>query len=132
VRVIDSSSLVKYFSREENWELVKQYILEGIITIDLAIKELGNALWKKVLRGELPLEVAKAILEDLAENKVLKLVDQGKYLVKAFEIAVNHKITVYDALFVAVAFKENLELITSDSKQREVAEEYGIKTIYIP
>jgi hypothetical protein len=39
VRVIDSSALVKYFAREEDWERVRELILEGVITLDLAIKE---------------------------------------------------------------------------------------------
>ena len=39
MKVIDSSALVKYFAREEGWERVRELILEGVITLDLAIKE---------------------------------------------------------------------------------------------
>jgi len=51
VRVIDSSTLVKYFSHEAGWEKAREIILEGMLTLDLAIKEVVSALWKKVLRG---------------------------------------------------------------------------------
>jgi predicted nucleic acid-binding protein len=44
VKVIDSSALIKYFSREEGWERVREVMLEGVVTLDLAIKELSNAL----------------------------------------------------------------------------------------
>jgi len=44
VRVIDSSSLVKFFSKEEGWEKVAQIIEEGVITLDLSIKEVGYQL----------------------------------------------------------------------------------------
>lgn len=50
MKVIDSSSLAKFFSREEGWNRVKEVILEGIVTLDLGIKEVVNALWKKVLK----------------------------------------------------------------------------------
>ncbi len=132
MRVIDSSALVKYFSREEHWEIVRKYMLEGVITIDLAIKELSNALWKKVLRGELFPETARTILQDLVGDNIFKIVSQSKYLVKAFDIAIKYGVTIYDVLFIAVALDENMGLITSDQKQKEVAEKLGVKTIYIP
>ena len=51
MKVIDSSALIKYFSCEEGWERVREVMLEGVVTLDLAIKELLNALWKKVRRA---------------------------------------------------------------------------------
>ena len=44
MRVIDSSALIKYFTREEGWEKVREILLNGAITLDLAVKELGSAL----------------------------------------------------------------------------------------
>ena len=62
--VVDSSVLAKYVLREEGWEEVEKYLERGTITLDLAVKEVLNALWKRVMRGELErsyaLEVAKA------------------------------------------------------------------------
>ncbi|MEM1611366.1 MAG: type II toxin-antitoxin system VapC family toxin [Sulfolobales archaeon] len=49
MRVIDPSSLIKYFSREEGWDRVRDLMRDGVITLDLAVKEVANALWKKVL-----------------------------------------------------------------------------------
>jgi len=34
VRVIDSSTLVKYFSHEAGWEKAREIILEGALTLD--------------------------------------------------------------------------------------------------
>ncbi|MEJ2781337.1 hypothetical protein WIW89_10745 [Stygiolobus sp. CP850M] len=47
MRVIDSSSLVKFFSKEKGWEKVAEIITEGIMTLDLSIKEVANTMWKK-------------------------------------------------------------------------------------
>jgi predicted nucleic acid-binding protein len=129
VKVIDSSTLVKYLSREAGWEKTREIILEGVITLDLAIKEIINALWKKVSRNEMSFELALKIVKDLVEGKPFPIESQEQYLVEAFEISIKNKITIYDALFITFAKKRGLELITSDMKQADVARELGIKVV---
>jgi len=131
VRVIDSSALIKYFSREKGWEDVRRYMLEGVLTIDLAIKETLNALWRKIIKEEIMYETVVKLIKDLTENRPFPLESQEQYLTDAFEIAVNNHITIYDALFIAVAKRRNLELITSDKKQANIAERLGVKTILV-
>jgi predicted nucleic acid-binding protein len=131
VKVIDSSALIKYFSREEGWENVREVMLEGVVTLDLAIKELSNALWKKVRRAEMSIDIARSILEDLITNKAIPIESEDKYLDKAFEIAVEHGITVYDSLFIAMALKRSLDLITCDENQASIARKLGVKTLTI-
>lgn len=132
MRVIDTSSLVKYFSKENGWEKVRDYMLYGVITVDLAIKEIANALWKKVLKEEMPVNIATQILSDLLSGNAIATLDEKKYLMKALNIAIQHKVTIYDALFIVATLENNLELITSDEKQKNVAEKLGIKVVYIP
>jgi predicted nucleic acid-binding protein len=131
VRVIDSSALIKYFSREKGWEDVRRYMLEGVLTIDLAIKETLNALWRKIIKEEIMYETVVKLIKDLTENRPFPLESQEQYLTDAFEIAVNNHITIYDALFIAVAKRRNLELITSDKKQADIAERLGVNTILV-
>ncbi len=131
MKVIDSSALIKYFSREEGWERVREVMLEGVVTLDLAIKELSNALWKKVRRAEMSIDIARSILEDLIANKAIPIESEDKYLDKAFEIAVEHGLTVYDSLFIAMALKRSLDLITCDENQASIARKLGVKTLTI-
>ena len=56
MRIIDSSSLAKFFCREEGWDSVEELILEGVVSLDLSVKEVANALWKKALNGEIKAE----------------------------------------------------------------------------
>lgn len=128
MRVIDSSSLVKFFSREEGWKDVEKVLLEGVVSLDLSVKEVANALWKRVLRGEMGFDDAAKIIADLPEAEVIKVADQNRYLSKAFKIAVKNKVTVYDALFIALAKELNVELVTSDAKQAEIAEGEEVST----
>jgi predicted nucleic acid-binding protein len=76
-------------------------------------------------------ETVVKIIKDLTENRPFPLESQERYLTDAFEIAVNNHITIYDALFIAVAERRNLELITSDKKQADIAERLGVKTILV-
>jgi len=126
VKVIDSSSLVKFFSKEKDWEKVAQIISEGVITLDLSIKEVANALWKKILIGEMKEDIAIRILSDLLKHEAIIIVNQDEYLIEAFKIANKNKITIYDSLFIALAKSMNLELVTSDIKQYEIAKNEGI------
>ena len=61
MRVIDSSALVKYFTREAGWEKVREVLIDGVVTLDLAVKEVANALWKRVTRGEIDYDTALTI-----------------------------------------------------------------------
>jgi len=131
VRVIDSSTLIKYLSREAGWEKAREIILEGVLTLDLAIKEVVSALWKKVLRGEMSFELALKIVKDLVEGRPLPLEPQEGYLAEAFEISVKSKITIYDALFITLAKKRNLELVTSDEKQADAARKHNVKVTVV-
>jgi predicted nucleic acid-binding protein len=131
VRVIDSSSLVKFFSKEEGWEKVAQIISEGVITLDLSIKEVANALWKKILKGDLNEDIAIKILYDLLKREAMIIVNQDEYLIEAFKITNRNKITIYDSLFIALAKSKNLELVTSDIKQYEIAKNEGVNALLI-
>jgi len=81
VRVIDSLALVKYFSRESGWEEVERIMLEGVVTLDLAVKELANALRKKVSGNEMSFEIAARIIRDIVKGKPFPVEPQEPYLV---------------------------------------------------
>jgi predicted nucleic acid-binding protein len=108
-----------------------QIFLTGVVTLDLAIKELSNALWKKVLRNEMNYETAARIIRDIVEGKPFPIEPQERYFLNAFEIAVKGNATVYDALFIAMARGKNLELVTCDEKQAEIAEKLGLKVVLV-
>jgi predicted nucleic acid-binding protein len=44
----------------------------------------------------------------------------------AFTLSITYGITVYDALYVALALERNLPLLTLDEKQKRVATTLGI------
>lgn len=128
MKIIDSSTIVKYFSAEPGWGDLREY-LNVPVTIELSIQELGNALWKKVSSNQFDLNSASEILIEF--QRITKFYDQRKYVKRACEISVNHHITIYDSLFIAAALVENCELITSDTNQGRISAENGVKTIVV-
>jgi predicted nucleic acid-binding protein len=127
VKVIDSSALIKYVTKEENWEAVETHIKEGCTTLELAIKETANALAKKTVKNEVTIETSKEIIARIP--RIVRIVPQTEHFPKALEIAAKHEITIYDALFIALAANTGQPLLTSDKKQAEISEKYAATTL---
>ncbi len=115
--LLDSSALSKFALKEPGWTTVESH-LQGANSIELALKETSNALWKKILRHEVELASAKKIIQILSET--LWFLDQSEYLMRAMEIAAEHRITIYDSLFLACSEIEGLVLVSCDEKQSEI------------
>ncbi len=136
MNVIDASSLTKYVLREDNWIEVREILEEETISIDLVVKEVANAIWKKaIVLGLETIDYAWKrynILKKIIGEQIVIIEDESKYLDLAFQIALNNNITIYDALYIAQALKLKATLVTSDRRQGEVSRKLGVETYYIP
>jgi predicted nucleic acid-binding protein len=123
VIVIDTSVLVKFILKEEGWNKIADFLKAGTISVDLVIKETVNAIWKRVMRKEISLEEAKSMFEAMKEilNKAVIIENEMDYIDEAFEISIKRNVTVYDSLYIALAKKKKLELLTADEIQAQVA-----------
>jgi predicted nucleic acid-binding protein len=123
--IVDSSIFVKFLTREKDWEETQKWLVKPY-TVPLALKEVANALRSKTLSGELGAEDAKLMIAKL--SSMVRLVDQESLVLDAFRIALDHRVTVYDAIFVAAALRlPEKELVTCDAEQARVAKSLGIK-----
>ncbi|MEM0005223.1 MAG: type II toxin-antitoxin system VapC family toxin [Desulfurococcaceae archaeon] len=132
--VIDSSILAKFILRESGWEKVKDIISKRPYTLELAVKEVVNAMWKRVtLIKDISVEKAFVLLSDLLElkKKLLVVEPQDWYLSQALEISIKEEIPVYDSLFIAQAIAKQATLASSDRRQCQVAEKLNVKTLCI-
>jgi predicted nucleic acid-binding protein len=82
---------------------------------DLFYVECANVLWKHVRRGNCPLEEA---LEDLSDLRSLPLeAEPGALLAEpSLRIAAQHRITVYDACYAALAARVGATLVSADER----------------
>lgn len=130
--VIDASSLAKYLLREDNWRTIREHLEADVCSLNLALAEVSNAIWKHhVLYGRISEEEARAAFEAVNLLKdVVVFASCEDYLDKAMDIAREHTIPVYDALYLSQA-EEHGTMMTSDAAQRDVAHNMNISVAYI-
>ncbi len=88
---------------------------EQIIVPDSLFAELGNVVWQWIQFRQLPIQTGLEVLED-AEALVDKIVPTADVREVALELAVQANHSFYDALFVAAAIREQVQVITFDRK----------------
>ena len=126
--LVDSSVIVKFFSKEPGWEDTIKYISNSL-TIPLALLELGSALSKKVGGEEIKIDIAMEMLDSYSKNAVF--VEENAHLVSALKISISNKLAIYDSLFIAIAIDEGYDLVSCDRKQIDVARKLGVNTIAV-
>ena len=126
--VIDASVAVKWYIPEPLSKAAEQYLQlykedrAILLAPDLIIIEVGNALWKKTLSGELPANDARAVLHALTKYCPLKLVPSSELVPSALELAIKMGFTVYDSLYIALAAAAEAMLVTADKEMVKLAE----------
>lgn len=125
--IIDSSTLSKYINKELDWEKVEKRLADDAVsTLEFALLEVGNSVWKRVYKKEIPVENAlgayREFVQSIFEEGLVTLLPAESSLMNdSLELATHEKITMYDSAFIELAKKNKCELITSDEKQRDAA-----------
>jgi predicted nucleic acid-binding protein len=99
------------------------------VTLNLAIKEAINALWKRAIMGGLEEGYANEVARFFLDSSVVRVEGQDQLLEEALSVAIRRKITIYDSIFIALAKRKGLSLLTSDRRQAEAAIEEGVKVV---
>ncbi len=116
--VFDASAVAKWFLREEESEEAKELrdlYLKGKLEIFVPrqiFMELANAL--RYTRGLSPKDVIDAV--EALNALRLNVVEDEDVLKEAIKTAFEGDITVYDALYIALARKLDSKLITYDEE----------------
>ncbi|WP_148683407.1 type II toxin-antitoxin system VapC family toxin [Fervidicoccus fontis] len=131
MKVIDASVLAAFIRKEPGWERLVVFV-KLCTTIDLAVKEVLNTIWRdysvrKTISIDQAVRLREILLSMIGINVLIE--PEGKYISKGFEIALKTGTTVYDALYIALAAEKNLPLITLDKKQAKASEDVGVKAI---
>lgn len=93
---------------------------EQILTSHLATFELARVLWKhqKLLKDIDDASEYLSILFGLVESRKILLVPPSEHLLqRSLLLARRHDVSVYDAVFVAIAVETGLRLATFDARQ---------------
>jgi predicted nucleic acid-binding protein len=117
--VIDASALAALLMPESGGEEVEKAVkeAEGVSTLDLAAYEVGNAVWRRVRRGELSMEEGNVVVSTLLSLlETFEVFSYREVAADAFKLAVDAGITVYDAAYVVLAKRLDARLLTLDGE----------------
>jgi predicted nucleic acid-binding protein len=119
--VVDSSVAVKWFLPEaysaEASRILTEYDNGALLFIapDLIYAEFGNIIWKKLIFQGTDANAAGTALLKVQQLKI-RLTSTGSLLDDAYRLAVAHKRTVYDMLYLALSLRAGCQFVTADEK----------------
>lgn len=112
--IIDTSVAIKWAVEEEGSDRAAQFIGGEVVAPDLLRSELGNALWKKVLRQEIGALQAAAAFAAIEGS--LAFVSTERLAGRALEIALSIRHPVYACVYLALAEATDMQILTADRK----------------
>lgn len=132
--VVDASVAVKLFVPEplssQAQNLFVRFAQEDdaeLVVPDLFFIECANVFWKWVQRSAYSATVATEHLRDLAVLGLTAIPTQV-LAHNAFEIALKHRVTAYDACYVAAAAQLRFPLLTADKKLvSQVSQDFDVR-----
>jgi len=115
--VVDASVVVKWYVPEDDTpaalELRKSEV--KLAAPDLLFAELANILWKLVRRGEMTQSRAIEIIEKIVEAPFVTYTNESLAR-DAIDLALATGLSAYDASYVALAARLNVQCITADQR----------------
>ena len=123
--IVDASVATKWFFREAQWQEAQAVSTFGeLIAPDLILAEIGNAVWKRRLKGELSTTLALDIItETFAAFD--RLIVMKELAADAMRISSTLLHPIYDCFYLALAERERLPIITADGKLLAAAQRLG-------
>jgi predicted nucleic acid-binding protein len=119
--VIDSSVAIKWFVAEDD-SATAMKILEAykhnkirFLAPDLIYAEFGNIIWKKQIFQNFDSTDADFAIREI-QKITINITPAIDSLDDTYQIAVKHKRTFYDSLYLALSVRENCEFVTADEK----------------
>jgi predicted nucleic acid-binding protein len=115
--VVDASVALKWLVPEEHSESAARLLTEGLElwAPDLVWPELGNILWKKWRREEVPEERVPVLLH-VMQSFPLNICPSEELIDGAWEIARDFRRSFYDSLYLALAIYQECPLVTADRR----------------
>ena len=132
--VIDTSILMQAYIKDTLTKEVTSLLssLDGDDSPELHVMEIGlaeaaNVIWKhEVIFETITPDYAQRVIKNLRELP-LHLHLAENHLQQALDIGRRQRLAIYDTLYIALAQKLEIPLITADSKQSKAANAEGVQ-----
>ncbi len=119
--VLDCSVVIKLFVPEADSHLAEQWFLReergrvSFVAPDVLVAEFGHTLRKHVLRNAIHRADAHGAFTEFLRMRV-SFFPSGPLAPRALDMALDHMGTFYDALYVALAEREDIMVLTADGR----------------
>ena len=117
--VLDSSVIAAIFLPETiTGKAIEAAADHDGITVDLACAEVANAAWKRAVHAGNDPESVKTVLDDAIAfiRETCEVIPAHDLITPAWDLSCHHRITIYDALFVAASIRCDAPLVTADTR----------------
>ena len=132
VFVVDASVVIKWFVPEVHSDAARRLLATAhqYLSPDLLFPEVGNVIWKKVRRGELTADDGQRLAADISSIAV-ETVPTGGLMIDAYAMAITTGLTVYDAMYLALAVRLKTALITADDRLGRIVAGHPMTAPYL-
>jgi predicted nucleic acid-binding protein len=119
--VLDCSVAIKWFVPEPSSDAALRLLEQAargeatFVAPESMLAEFGYALRKIALSGEITNERAEAIIEDFL-NTPIETAPLRLLLPRAMRLTIAHMAGLYDAIYLALAEREDLLVVTADDR----------------
>ena len=115
--VVDASVAVKWVLPEAGSDRAAAIRAadDDLIAPSLVYAEIGNAIWRAVVRGEVPAAEARRDLK-VAVGHYRRIIPLAELADRALELAMRLRHPIYDCFYLALAERERCALITADRR----------------
>lgn len=133
--IVDASRIGNAILPDERGEFTER-LLEIILASDLHEPvhwpfEIGNLVLKASRRGRIAIVERNEARDSLALLIDGAEVESVSFAMQAFELAIIHNISVYDAGYLEMALRTGLPLLTSDGPLGRAAESAGVELVKV-
>ena len=132
--VVDASVAVKWVVREEHSDCARSLAGVRLEAPDLLLVECANIIWKKVRLGDLAPRDAAGRL-DLLLRAPVAITASRELLAVALQLSLELKHPVYDCVYLALAQRRQIPLVTADRRLVSIVGErskLGIRVEFLP
>lgn len=123
--VLGSSVIAAIFFQEPSSEKAAWAVENReLVTVDLARAEVANVAWKRVTLFNEDREITTKALKMSMEfmETSCEVIPTRELVEESFQIALKNKISFYDALFVCLALREEVPLLTLNKRLEKISE----------
>lgn len=115
--VVDASVAIKWVLPEPGSDRAAAIRTadDDLIAPSLAYAEIGSAIWRAVIRGDVPAAESRRDLK-VTVSHYRRIIPLAELADRALELATRLRHPIYDCFYVALAVQERCPLITADGR----------------